>query len=76
MFPKRAVASVVGLGGMAGGIGGILISKIAGMLLDYYKGAGNIDTGYYILFIFCGSVYFVTWVIFNVLAPKMKRVEL
>ncbi len=76
MFPKKAVASVTGIGGMAGGIGGILISKIAGMLLDYYKEAGSIDTGYYILFVFCGSIYIITWVIFNALAPKMKRVEL
>jgi ACS family hexuronate transporter-like MFS transporter len=40
MFPKRAVGSVVGIGGMAGGIGGVIISKIGGWLFDSYKLAG------------------------------------
>jgi ACS family hexuronate transporter-like MFS transporter len=40
MFPKKAVASVTGIGGMAGGIGGILINKAAGWLFDAYRGAG------------------------------------
>lgn len=76
MFPKKAVASVTGIGGMAGGLGGILIAKTAGTLLDHYKALGSIETGYYILFIICGSAYLIAWVIFNALAPKMKRVEL
>lgn len=76
MFPKKAVASVTGLGGMAGGIGGILIARTAGALLDHYEALGSIETGYYIMFIICGSLYLVAWVIFNLLAPKMRRVEL
>ena len=76
MFPKKAVASVTGLGGMAGGIGGILIARTAGALLDHYKALGSIETGYYIMFILCGSLYLVAWVVFNLLAPKMRRVEL
>lgn len=40
MFPKKAVASVTGIGGMAGGIGGIVINKVAGWLFDGYRGAG------------------------------------
>jgi ACS family hexuronate transporter-like MFS transporter len=76
MFPKKAVASVTGLGGMAGGIGGILIAKTAGALLDHYKALGSIETGYYVMFIICGSAYLIAWVIFNVLAPRMRRVEL
>jgi MFS transporter, ACS family, hexuronate transporter len=76
MFPKKAVASVTGIGGMAGGLGGILLSKSAGALLDHYKALNSIETGYYILFIICGSAYVIAWTIFNVLAPKMKRVEL
>ncbi|MGD0337168.1 MAG: MFS transporter [Bacteroidota bacterium] len=76
MFPKKAVASVTGFGGMAGGIGGILIAKTAGIILDHFKALGSIETGYYIMFIICGSIYLFAWVIFNVLAPKMKRVEL
>ncbi len=40
MFPKKAVGSVVGIGGMAGGIGGVIISKVGGWLFDSYKAAG------------------------------------
>jgi len=76
MFPRKAVASVTGIGGMAGAVGGILIAKLAGALLDYYKALGTIETGYYIMFIVCGSAYLIAWVIFNLLAPKMKQVNL
>ncbi len=76
MFPKKAVASVTGLGGMAGAVGGILISRIAGVLLDHFKELGHIETGYYIMFMICGSAYLVAWIIFNILAPKMKKVNL
>ncbi len=40
MFPKKAVASVTGIGGMAGGIGGILISKLSGWIFDGFRYAG------------------------------------
>jgi ACS family hexuronate transporter-like MFS transporter len=40
MFPKRAIGSVVGIGGMAGGIGGVLITKIGGWLFDSYSNKG------------------------------------
>lgn len=76
MFPKKAVASVTGIGGMAGAIGGILLSTLAGILLDHFKALGNIETGYYIMFIICGTAYLGAWVIFNLLAPQMKKVEL
>ena len=77
MFPKRAVASITGIGGMAGAVGGILIAKLAGVLFDYYKALGTIETGYYIMFFICGSAYILAWVIFYmVLVPKMKKVNL
>jgi ACS family hexuronate transporter-like MFS transporter len=76
MFPKKAVASVTGIGGMAGGIGGILIARAAGSLLDYYKALNHIETGYFVMFIICGSAYLIAWIIFNLLAPKMRRVEI
>lgn len=76
MFPKKAVASVTGIGGMAGAIGGILIARLAGYLLDHFKELGTIETGYYIMFLICGSAYLIAWGIFNLLAPKMKRVQL
>ncbi len=76
MFPKRAVASVTGIGGMAGAVGGILLAKGAGILLDHFKALGRIETGYYIMFIICGSAYLLAWVLFNLIAPGMKRVEI
>lgn len=76
MFPKSTVASVVGLGGMAGGLGGMAVAKAAGLLFDYYKGLGHIQTGYYILFLYCGLGYLAAWfLMFKVLIPKMKPVE-
>ncbi len=40
MFPKKAIASVVGIGGMAGGFGGVIISKLGGWLFDGYRSTG------------------------------------
>ena len=76
MFPKKAVASVVGIGGMIGAIGGILIAKTAGQLLDHFKLLGKIETGYYIMFIICASGYIIAWSVFSLLVPKMPAVKL
>ena len=76
MFPKKAVASVVGIGGFAGSVGGILVALLAGQILEITKAAGNVETGYTTLFIISGSAYILAWVLMNVIAPKMKRVEL
>ncbi len=76
MFPKNSVATVIGIGGMAGGLGGMAVAKIAGTLFDYYKGLGHIETGYYIVFLYCGLGYLLAWVLmFKVLVPKMKPIE-
>jgi MFS transporter, ACS family, hexuronate transporter len=40
MFPKKSIASIIGIGGMAGGFGGVIISKVGGWLFDSYKLAG------------------------------------
>ena len=76
MFPKKAVASIVGFGGMAGAIGGILIARLAGVLLDHYKALGHIEIGYYIMFFISGFAYLLAWFIMHILAPKMKKVDL
>jgi ACS family hexuronate transporter-like MFS transporter len=76
MFPKKAVGSIVGIGSMAGAIGGILIARLAGVLLDHYKTLGHIETGYYIMFIIAGMAYLTAWLIIHLLAPKMKQVEI
>jgi ACS family hexuronate transporter-like MFS transporter len=76
MFPKRTVASVTGIGGMAGALGGILIAWAAGRLLEHYKGIGEIEIGYYILFIICGSAYLLAWLLMHILVPRMKPINL
>jgi MFS transporter, ACS family, aldohexuronate transporter len=74
MFPKSSVGSVTGIGGMAGGLGGIMLSKSAGYLFDYYKAQNDLPTGYMIIFIFCGCAYLLAWGIMHFLVPKMKPV--
>lgn len=76
MFPKRAVSSVVGLGGMAGSVGGILFPLLVGWLLDTYKAAGNVGAGYNIIFLLCGSAYLLAWGLMHVFAPRMTPVQL
>lgn len=75
-FPKRAVSSVTGIGGMAGAVGGAFISYIAGDILDFYKKAGHIETGYVVMFAIAGSAYLLAWTIMAVFAPKKKKVDI
>ena len=74
MFPKKAVASVTGIGGMAGGLGGFLITKIAGKIFDHYEVLGNVETGYTIMFAFCAVAYVLAWGIMKSLVPKFKPI--
>jgi len=76
MFPKKAVASVVGIGGMIGAVGGIIIARTAGLLLDHFKALGTIETGYYIMFIICALAYVIAWALFSLLVPKMPKAEI
>jgi ACS family hexuronate transporter-like MFS transporter len=76
MFPKKAVASVTGIGGFAGSVGGILVAILAGNILEFWESKGNIEPGYFILFLIAGSAYLIAWVLFNLIAPKMKKVTL
>jgi ACS family hexuronate transporter-like MFS transporter len=75
MFPKRAVASVIGIGGMAGSLGGILFPLYSGKLLDRFQASGNVTAGYAVLFAICGFAYLVAFVINHLLAPKFEVVE-
>ncbi|HEV8514561.1 MAG TPA: MFS transporter, partial [Cyclobacteriaceae bacterium] len=76
MFPKRVTSSVVGLGGMFGAIGSVLFPLFIGYILEFYKNAGNIITGYNIIFIICASSFLIAWLIIHFLVPHMERVEL
>jgi ACS family hexuronate transporter-like MFS transporter len=67
-FPAQAVASVVGMGGMAGAIGGMLIAKIVGYTLQW--------TGSYMIpFFMAGSAYLVAWAAIQLLAPRLDPVR-
>jgi ACS family hexuronate transporter-like MFS transporter len=72
MFPKRAVASVIGIGGMAGALGGMMFPVLTGKLLDAFKASGDITAGYAILFSICAFMYVVTFGIHHLLAPKFE----
>lgn len=76
LFPKQAVSSVVGIGGMAGAVGGILFPILIGSLLDSYKAAGNLEGGYNIIFTICGCTYLIAWLIIHLLTKTAKIVEL
>ena len=84
MFPKSTVASVTGIGAMAGGMGSMIIQKVAGNLFTYAEGQGSAfhflgfegkPAGYFIIFCFCGLAYLLAWVIMKSLVPKYKPVE-
>jgi ACS family hexuronate transporter-like MFS transporter len=69
MFPRRAVGSVVGIGGMAGAVGGMMIAKTVGYLLQW--------TGsYFPVFVIAGAAYLVALLMIQVLAPKLSPVQL
>ena len=76
MFPKRAVASVIGIGGMAGATGGMLFPVITGKLLDVFKASGDVTSGYAILFAFCAFAYLVTFAVHHLLAPRFETFEM
>ena len=69
MFPRSAVGSVTGIGTMTGAVGGFLIAKLAGHILQ-------ISNSYSILFVIAASVYLISLLINVLLAPGLKRVEL
>lgn len=75
MFPKYAVASVVGIGGMAGGMGGVVVSKLGGWLFDHYGAQGEIATGYTIMFSLCAVAYLLAWGAMKLLVPSYKPIE-
>jgi ACS family hexuronate transporter-like MFS transporter len=65
MFPRRAIGSVVGIGGMAGAVGGMLVSKVVGYILQF--------TGSYVpIFLMAGATYLIALLIFHLLVPKIE----
>jgi len=70
MFPKRAVASLIGLGSTAGSTAGIFFPILAGELLDKFQAGG-----YTILFIICAFAYLVGFGLNHLFAPKFERIS-
>lgn len=81
MFPKSAIATITGIGGMAGGIGSFLINKGSGKLFDFatntnmkFMGFEGIKAGYFIIFSICAVAYLIGWAIMKSLVPKYKPI--
>ena len=83
MFPKSTIATITGIGAMAGGCGSFLINKGAGMLFTYAETQGSAFTfagfegkpaGYMIIFCICAVAYLVAWSIMKSLVPKHKPI--
>jgi ACS family hexuronate transporter-like MFS transporter len=75
MFPKKSTASVTGIGGMFGSVGGIFLSLfVQKNMFVHYRAEGHIETAYYIMFIVCASAYLFAWILMQLLIGK-KKVE-
>jgi MFS transporter, ACS family, aldohexuronate transporter len=76
IFPKKDVATVIGLGGMAGSLGGMLFPWLTGRLLDHFHAVGNVTHGYAILFAICASAYLIAFALHHLLAPRFEPRDL
>ena len=81
MFPKIAIASIVGIGGMAGGLGSLILQKSAGALFNHaeatnmtFMGFEGKPAGYFIIFCICSVAYLIGWTIIKSLVPKYKPI--
>ncbi len=73
LFPKKSTASVIGIGGMFGAVGGILLSFLVQKnIFVHYRAINQIETAYYIMFIVCASTYLTAWLIMHFLIGKKK----
>ena len=83
MFPKTAIATVTGIGGMAGGIGCMVLQYVAGELFVYagetnmaFMGFEGKPAGYFVIFCVCAVAYLIGWCIMKALVPKYKPILL
>jgi ACS family hexuronate transporter-like MFS transporter len=74
MFQKKDVATIVGLGGMTGSLGGMMFPWLTGKLLDSYTASGDVTAGYAVLFTICAFAYLVAFAIHHALAPKFEPI--
>lgn len=81
MFPKSAVATITGIGGMAGGLSAFIINRSSGILFDFaeetsmkFMGFQGVEAGYFIVFLFCSVAYLIGWLLMKALVPKYKPI--
>jgi ACS family hexuronate transporter-like MFS transporter len=81
MFPKSAIATITGIGGMAGGVGSFFINKGSGVLFDHatetnmkVMGFEGIEAGYFIIFSICSIAYLIAWMGMKTLVPKYEPI--
>lgn len=82
MFPKSAIATVTGIGGMAGGLGSMILQKAAGNLFVYagdtgmtFLGFTGKPAGYFIIFCICAVAYLIGWIVMKSLVPRYKVIQ-
>ena len=83
MFPNSAVATVTGIGGMAGGISSMIMQKSAGELFVWsdkvglqFLGFEGKPAGYFIIFCICAFAYVIGWLLMKAFVPKYSVVTL
>ncbi|HEY5822842.1 MAG TPA: MFS transporter [Cyclobacteriaceae bacterium] len=77
MFPKKAIGSIIGIGGMFGALGAVSLSLLVQKnMFVYYRSINQIETAYYIMFFICGAGYLLAWAIMHFLVPKPSPVKL
>ena len=81
MFPKSAIATVTGIGGMAGGVGSMILQWFAGWLFVHadetgmqFMGFEGKPAGYFVVFCICAVAYLVGWIVMKTLVPKYKPI--
>ena len=81
MFPKKAIATITGIGGMAGGISSFIINKGSGKLFVFaettnlsFLGFQGKPAGYFIIFCICSVAYLIGWAIMKSLVPEYKKI--
>lgn len=82
LFPKKAIGTMTGINGLAGGISSFTINKLSGQLFDYadktqmtFLGFEGKPAGYFIIFCYCAVAYILGWIVLKLLVPIYKPVK-
>ena len=82
LFPKKAIGTMTGINGLAGGISSFTINKFSGQLFDYadktqmtFLGFEGKPAGYFIIFCYCAIAYILGWSVLKLLVPRYKPVK-